>query len=68
LAAHQVVIDREQWITEAENSEKSGFVQTCHAIIRETISMGVDEEDRKSTWMEDAENVWIPHNYLPVLI
>ena len=59
LAAHQVIIDREHWITEAENSEKSGFVQTCHAIIRETISTGVEEEDRKSTWMEDAENVRI---------
>jgi len=59
LAAHQVIIDREHWITEAENSEKSGFVQTCHAIIRETIGTGVEEEDRKSTWMEDAENVSI---------
>lgn len=61
LAAHQVVVDREQWITEAENAEKSGFVQTCTALVRETVGMGIEEQDRKSTWMDDAENVRILH-------
>ncbi len=55
LAAHQVVIDREQWIKEAEQCEKNGYKATCQAIIKETIGIGVDDEDRKRTWIEDAE-------------
>ncbi|TPX70333.1 hypothetical protein SpCBS45565_g01731 [Spizellomyces sp. 'palustris'] len=49
-------LDRDQWIQEAEKAEKENYIATCQAIIRETIGMGVDEEDRKSTWMEDAES------------
>jgi len=56
LSAQHVVIDREQWLQEAENAEKSGFVSTCQAIVRETIAIGVEEQDRKATWMEDAES------------
>ncbi|KAI7903318.1 PRP1 splicing factor, N-terminal-domain-containing protein [Cokeromyces recurvatus] len=56
LAQSGVVLDREQWIEEAERCEKNGSVVTCQAIIKATIGMGVEEEDRKSTWMEDAES------------
>ncbi|KAJ3172571.1 hypothetical protein HDU88_005899 [Geranomyces variabilis] len=49
-------LNRDQWILEAEKAEKEGYVVTCQAIIRKTIAMGVEEEDRKSTWMEDAES------------
>jgi len=55
LAAHQVVIDREHWMQMAEEAEKAGAPATCHAIIAETIGQGVEEQDRKSTWMNDAE-------------
>ena len=55
LTAHQVVIDREQWIREAENAERNGAVVTCQSIIKETIGIGVEDEDRKRTWMDDAE-------------
>src|SRR5690606_12525804 len=54
-------LNRDQWIQEAEKAEKDGYIATCLAIIRETIGMGVEEEDRKSTWMEDAESC-IAHN------
>jgi len=56
LSANGVTIDREQWLKEAEEAEQSGFVQTCQAIVRETIGIGVEEADRKSTWIEDAES------------
>ncbi len=56
LSANGVIIDREQWLKEAEEAERSGFVSTCQAIVRETIGIGVEEEDRKSTWMDDAES------------
>eukprot|EP00898_Chlorokybus_atmophyticus_P005850 jgi/Chlat1/6266/Chrsp44S05860 len=55
LQGHGVVIDREQWLKEAEAAEKAGSVVTCQAIIRACIGLGVDEEDRKRTWLADAE-------------
>ncbi|KAI8988629.1 PRP1 splicing factor, N-terminal-domain-containing protein [Mycotypha africana] len=56
LAQAGVVLDREQWLDEAEKCEKNGSISTCQAIVRATIGSGVEEEDRKSTWMEDAES------------
>ncbi|KAG1057781.1 hypothetical protein G6F55_004563 [Rhizopus delemar] len=61
LAQSGVLLEREQWISEAEKCEKNGSVLTCQAIIRATIGMGVEEEDRQSTWMEDAERC-VAHN------
>jgi pre-mRNA-processing factor 6 len=48
-------LDREGWIKEAEAQEKDASLKTCRAIIHATIGMGVEEEDQKVTWMEDAE-------------
>ncbi|XP_042501431.1 protein STABILIZED1 [Macadamia integrifolia] len=48
-------IDREAWMKEAEAAERAGSVATCQAIIRNTIGIGVEEEDRKRTWVADAE-------------
>ncbi|KAK6173698.1 hypothetical protein SNE40_017104 [Patella caerulea] len=56
LRANMVEINREQWIKDAEDCEKSGSIITCQAIIRPVISVGVEEEDRKHTWMEDADS------------
>ncbi|KAI3436782.1 hypothetical protein D9Q98_006193 [Chlorella vulgaris] len=57
LAANGVVIDREWWFKEAEASEKSQppMVGTCRAIVKEVVGLGVEEQDRKRTWMADAE-------------
>jgi len=35
----------------------SGAVLTCKAIVSATIGLGVDEEDRKTTWSNDAEQL-----------
>jgi pre-mRNA-processing factor 6 len=48
-------LDREQWLAEAENCEKDGFVGVCQAIVKTTVPLGVDEEDKKHTFFEDAE-------------
>ncbi|KAL5974512.1 Protein STABILIZED1 [Asimina triloba] len=48
-------IDREVWMKEAEAAERAGSIVTCQAIIRNTIGIGVEEEDRKRTWVADAE-------------
>ena len=55
LKQYQVVIDRDYWLREAESAEASGAIYTCSAIILHTIHIGVDEEDKKRTWMDDAE-------------
>eukprot|EP00456_Euglypha_rotunda_P010868 TRINITY_DN12793_c0_g1_i4.p1 TRINITY_DN12793_c0_g1~~TRINITY_DN12793_c0_g1_i4.p1 ORF type:complete len:148 (-),score=38.95 TRINITY_DN12793_c0_g1_i4:18-461(-) len=57
LAAHQVVIDRDTWLGEAETAEKAGSIMTCQAIVRATIGIGVDDQDRKNTWLNDAEQI-----------
>ncbi|ORY92346.1 PRP1 splicing factor, N-terminal-domain-containing protein [Syncephalastrum racemosum] len=56
LSQTGTVLDREQWLKEAEKCEKNGSVLTCQAIVRATIGLNVEEEDQKATWMEDAES------------
>ena len=55
LAQYQVVIDREQWLKEAEAAELAAAPLTCGAIVRNTIGIGVEAEDRKRTWLDDAD-------------
>ncbi|XP_017782698.1 PREDICTED: pre-mRNA-processing factor 6 [Nicrophorus vespilloides] len=56
LSANGVEINREHWFKEAIESEKGGHVHCCKAIIKSIISHGVEPEDQKHTWMEDAEH------------
>ncbi|CRK89859.1 CLUMA_CG003474, isoform A [Clunio marinus] len=56
LTANGVEINREQWMQEAMEAEKSGAVRCCQAIIKSVIAVGVEEEDQKQTWIGDAEN------------
>ena len=57
LAATGVEINRELWLKEAIESEKSNAVLTCQAIVRAIIPRGgLEEEDQKHTWMQDAES------------
>lgn len=55
LAQYQVIIDRDTWIGEAEDCERSEAFLTCASIIKNTIDLGVELEDRRKTWMDDAE-------------
>lgn len=56
LRRHQVLLTREQWLKEAEKCESEGSLRTCEAIIKATIAMDVEEEDRLDTWVSDAES------------
>lgn len=47
---------RDLWLNDAGTCDKSGHVQTCQAIVREVIGVGVEDEDRLETWLEDAES------------
>lgn len=55
LEANRVDINRDLWLSDAIECEKSANVKTCQAIIRNVIGIGVDEEDHIDTWTEDAE-------------
>lgn len=56
LRQHKVLLTREQWIAEAARCEKEHSPRTCEAIIKATVSMNVEEEDRYDTWVADADN------------
>ena len=56
LRQHQVLLTREQWLKEAERCEEEGSPRTCEAIIKATVAMDVEEEDRLDTWVSDAES------------
>ena len=56
LALHQVELERERWLALAEEAERGGAARTAQAIVQQTISLGIEEEDRKRIWIEDAES------------
>ncbi|KAJ7499175.1 PRP1 splicing factor, N-terminal-domain-containing protein [Mycena latifolia] len=55
LRRHQVLLTREQWLKEAERCETEGSPRTCEAIVKATVGMEIEEEDRLDTWVGDAE-------------
>lgn len=57
LAKKRVVIDRYQWMCEAQAAEAAGTPMTCKAIIRTTLGIGVNDADRKHRWKADAEKM-----------
>ncbi|KAL0255019.1 U4/U6 x U5 tri-snRNP complex subunit Prp1 [Diplodia seriata] len=55
LAKESAMLKREEWISEAEKCEDEGMIISCQAIIKETLSWTLDEDDdRKEIFMEDA--------------
>ncbi|EWM28197.1 pre-mrna-processing factor 6 [Nannochloropsis gaditana] len=56
LRQQSVVLDREHWLREAEGAERAGSPLTGQAIVRATIYMGVEDEDRYRTWTDDADS------------
>ncbi|KAJ7937298.1 PRP1 splicing factor, N-terminal-domain-containing protein [Mycena leptocephala] len=56
LRRHQVLLTREQWLKEAERCETEGSPRTCEAIVKATVGMEIEEEDRLDTWVGDAES------------
>lgn len=55
LRKNEAIVTRDQWLQEAEAAESAGFVKTSAAIVKHTIGLNVDEEDRQRTWSEDAK-------------
>ncbi|UKJ88197.2 pre-mRNA splicing factor [Theileria orientalis] len=57
LSKKGVVHVRSNWLKQAETAESSSFVRTAQAIIKSTMMIGVDENNKKSTWLEDGETL-----------
>uniref|UniRef100_A0A915M987 Pre-mRNA-processing factor 6 n=1 Tax=Meloidogyne javanica TaxID=6303 RepID=A0A915M987_MELJA len=55
LRSAQVEINRKQWLEDAVECEAANCPLTSRAIIQNVIAIGIEDEDRKHTWMEDAE-------------
>jgi pre-mRNA-processing factor 6 len=57
LQANGVTIERDAWLKEAESAERADppMLATCRSIVTAVVGLGVEEEDRKVTWMADAE-------------
>ncbi|CCG84124.1 protein of unknown function [Taphrina deformans PYCC 5710] len=54
LTRYGGMLSREQWLLEAEKNEEDGGILTAQAIVAAVLDMGLDEEDKKDTWMDDA--------------
>ncbi|WFD18999.1 U4/U6 x U5 tri-snRNP complex subunit Prp1 [Malassezia caprae] len=55
LSKAGAVLSRDQWLREAEQVDKEGSPQTCAAIVKATIHLDLDAEDRRRVWAEDAQ-------------
>ncbi|GAA6031381.1 hypothetical protein JCM8097_005633 [Rhodosporidiobolus ruineniae] len=50
-------LNRDQWLAEAERAESQGAPVTAQAIVKATLHLDVDEEDRQAVWLDDAETM-----------
>ena len=57
LESNGVVIDRQWWMKAAEAAERTEppMTATCRAIVAAVIGVDVEDEDKKRTWVADAE-------------
>ncbi|EDQ91448.1 uncharacterized protein MONBRDRAFT_14895 [Monosiga brevicollis MX1] len=56
LQANGVEINRDHWLEEAQRCDLAGSPITAQAIVRAVIGYGIEDEDRKETWIDDAKN------------
>jgi len=56
LTSNGVELNKEHWMKDAIDAEKGGSILTCQSLVKHIINTGVEEEDRKDTWLEDADS------------
>lgn len=54
-AVEKKLLDREQWLKQAEICEKEGFLTVLRTIIRCSVSLDLEEEEILDTFLDDAE-------------
>lgn len=55
IAAAHAHVDRQVWLTQAEQCEVDAYPNTCEAVLRQSLGLGVDLVDRFPTWKADAQ-------------
>lgn len=55
LTKYGGMLSREQWLQEAEKSEEDGGILTAQSIVPAILGLGLDDEEKLDTWMDDAE-------------
>lgn len=50
---------RDWWLKEAENAERGTppLLSTCGSIVEQVLEIGVEEEDKLTVWMTDADEM-----------
>ncbi|KAI9219020.1 PRP1 splicing factor, N-terminal-domain-containing protein [Blastocladiella britannica] len=56
-------LSRERWLEEAVECEKNEALATCRAIVVQTIGLGLEPQDYKIVWLQDAETCASRGNY-----
>lgn len=56
LTSQKVEINRKIWLEEAENVEKAGSKYTCIAIVNNVLDIGIEDLDKKRTFLGDAKS------------
>ncbi|KAJ1029241.1 hypothetical protein NDA18_002566 [Ustilago nuda] len=51
-----VELSRDQWLQEAERMEKQASPMVCSAIVKATVELDIEEQDRSAVWLEDAQS------------
>ncbi|KJE95997.1 pre-mRNA splicing factor [Capsaspora owczarzaki ATCC 30864] len=54
LSANGVQIVRDDWLADAQVCEKANSIATAKSIVMNVIDVGVEAEDRRVTWADDA--------------
>lgn len=67
LTSNGVEINREQWLEDAIECDKARSFLTCRAIVKAIIGHGLEDEERKDTWMEDSDNCAQKVLFYPVI-
>jgi len=57
LEKNDAVVSRDQWLKEAEIAEAADAPETASSIVKWTVGLGVDVEDRMRTWADDATSM-----------
>lgn len=52
-------MSRDQWLQEAVNAEKAGSIITCKAIVKETMSLGIDGELSEKEQIKQKKLLWL---------
>ncbi|WFD26003.1 U4/U6 x U5 tri-snRNP complex subunit Prp1 [Malassezia nana] len=55
LSKAGALLSRDQWLREAEQADKEHSPLTCAAIVKATLHLDLEAEDRRRVWVEDAQ-------------